>query len=66
MQVNHNYFRKYNMYYVSPKDTENIHSQIRLDQKSFPIMSGDLAADTPSQSNLDNIENYIVSVQNTK
>lgn len=71
-QVSQNHLRNYNKHWVSPNSLLNnpygieiekkLHN-VRLDNhKSFPIMSGDYGADTPSQSNFDN---YIVSVQNT-
>ena len=62
MQVNKFYFRKH--HYLQQDPYEYTYYRHRLDpQQHFPIMNGDMAAETPSQSNFDN---YIVSVQNTR
>lgn len=79
MLVNQNHFRKYNMHWVSPKafgaqkiNYEDAAAKNNIKQQHLPpqgpnlgLISGDHAAETPSQSNFD-IDNYIVSVQNTR
>ena len=55
------------MNWISPKANYREHPITQnFNSHGIACVSGDIAAESPSASNFDNYDNYIVSIQNTR